>query len=118
MAVTSTRTETITFSGDGINSTIVNSAAVNTASPGQVDIVSLNSGANTITPPAGGSTPKAVTIVPPAGNVNTIIIKGIAGDTGVVLHLTDPSTVALNSAVTTFVLNAAASITGVRLIWS
>lgn len=118
MAVTSTRTETITFSGDGINSTVVNSAAVNSDSPGKIDVVSLSSGSNTITPPTGATTPKAVTIVPPSGNLNTIILKGVGGDTGVVLHLTDPTTIALNSPVTTFVLNAAAGIDGVRLIWS
>jgi hypothetical protein len=118
MAVTATRTETITFSGDGINSSVVNQASPNAASPGQVDIVTLASGANTITPPSGGSTPKACTIVPPAGNTNTITLKGISGDTGVALHKTDPSVIALDNPSGTFVLMAGGTITGARLIWS
>lgn len=118
MAVSSTRTETVTFSGDGINSTVVNSAAVNAASPGQVDVVTLPIGSTTITPPTGGSTPKAVTIVPPAANPTVITLKGIAADTGVALHVTDPSVIALNNPAGTFVLTVASQIIGVRLIWS
>lgn len=117
MAVTSNRGITIAFTGDVIADNTF-SAAESIVSPGQIDIVSLSSGANTITPPSGGTTPKAVTIVPPAGNNNTITLKGITGDTGVVLHKTDPSSIALNSSTATFVLTASADIAGVRLIWS
>ena len=117
MAVTALRVTTITFTCD-VKAVIPANAPENTASPGQVDIVTLASGANTITPPTGGSTPKSVTIIPPTGNVNTITLKGITGDTGVVLHLTEPTTVALNNPASTFVLTASAQIIGVRLIWA
>lgn len=117
MAVTAVRRIAIELSGD-VDAAHTYSAANNIASPGQIDIVTLASGANTITPPTGGSTPVACTIIPPSGNLNTITLKGLTGDTGVVLHKTDPSVIALNSPTNTFVLTASAIITGVRLVWT
>ena len=117
MAVTAARSIEIRFSGD-VSAVNTFSAASNAASPGQVDIVTLASGANTITPPAGGSTPKSVTIIPPSGNTIDITLKGVTGDTGVVLHNTDPTSIALDSPTATFVLTAASACTGVRLIWT
>lgn len=117
MAVAALRSISVVFSGD-VQASNTFSAANNAASPGQIQVVSLASGANTITPPSGGTTPRAVTIIPPSGNVNLITLKGIAGDTGVALHKTDPTTIALDSPTATFVLNAAALIDGVRLVWS
>ncbi len=117
MSVTAVRSQTITYSGD-VSGTETVSAASNAASPGSVEIKTLSAGANTITVPTGGTTPTAVTVLPPVGNTNLITLKGIAGDTGVALHKTDPTTIALDSTVTTFVLNAAAQITGARFYWS
>lgn len=117
MAVTSTRTTTIVFTGDVTGTETIN-AASNTASPGAIEIKTLASGANTITVPTGGTTPTAVTVTPPAGNTNTITAKGVTGDTGIILHLTDPFTLSLHSTQTTFVLTAAAQITGVRFVWT
>lgn len=117
MSVASTRTTTIVFSGDTVGTQTV-AAASNAASPGQVELKTLASGANTITAPTGGSTPTACTILPPSGNTQTITLKGVTGDTGVALHLTDPTTIALASSVTTFVLTAGGTITGIRLYWS
>jgi len=117
MAVTSTRTTTIVYSGDVVGTQTV-TAASNTVSPGSIEIINLVSGANTITVPTGGSTPTAVTIHPPTANAASITLKGVTGDTGVQLHDTDPSTISLDSTVTTFVLTASAAVTGVRLYWS
>lgn len=117
MATTSARSMTITFTGD-VTQTQPVSAANNTSSPGQVELKTLSSGANTITVPTSGTVPTAVTLIPPTGNTNLITLKGISGDTGVALHKTDPTTIALDSTVSTFVLNAAATVTGLRLIWS
>ena len=117
MSVTATRTVTIVYTSDVAGTETV-TAASNTASPGSIEIKTLASGANTITVPTGGSTPTAVTILPPAGNTNLITLKGIAGDTGVFLHKTDPTSIALDSTLVTFVLNAAAQIIGVRFYWS
>lgn len=117
MAVTATRSISVVYSGDVVG-TQTKAAADNTVSPGQNDLVTLALGANTITVPTGGATAKAVTIVPPAANAVQLTLKGVTGDTGILLHLTDPSSVALAPTQTTFVLNAGAICTGVRLIWS
>jgi hypothetical protein len=117
MSTASTRETTITFTGD-ITATLTQEALANAASPAVVELKTLSSGANTITKPAGGATTVSVTIVPPAGNTTALTLKGVTGDAGIALHLTDPSTIALAAAVTDFCLTAAAGITGVRFIWS
>lgn len=117
MAVTAARTTTITYSGDVVGTEII-SAASNTSSAGSVEIKTLASGANTITVPTGGSVPTAVTLVPPSSNTESITLKGVSGDTGIALHETDPTTLALDSSVTSFVLTAGGTITGLRLFWS
>jgi DnaJ-class molecular chaperone len=117
MAVTSNRTVTITFTGDVLG-TETPAAAANAASPGTIEIKTLTSGANTITVPTGGTTPTAVTIIPPAGNTVTLTVKGVTGDTGVAIHLTDPTTLALASSVTTFCLTTSNTLTGIRFIWT
>lgn len=115
MSVTSNRVIGISFSGDIDAPNLAYKAAENTSAPGRIDRTDLSSGANTITVPTGF---KAVTIIPPAGNTTLITLKGVTGDTGVPLHLTDPSSIGLDSTESTFVLTAAGSITGVRLIWT
>lgn len=117
MAVTATRQILIVFTGD-VTGTETIAAASNASSAGSVQIVTLASGLNTITIPTGGTVPTAVTILPPSGNTTSITLKGVTGDTGIALHLTDPTSLALASSVTTFVLTAGASITGVRLYYS
>lgn len=117
MSVSASRSQTITYTGDVTGVETV-TAAVNAASPGSVELKTLASGANTITVPTGGSTVSACTILPPTGNTQTLTVKGVTGDTGVLLHLTDPTTLALATSVTTFVLTAGGTITGLRLYWS
>jgi hypothetical protein len=118
MATTSNRALVITFTGD-VTATQALNAAANAVSPGQEQILTLASGANTITAPVVvGVVNTALTIIPPAGNVQTITLKGITGDTGVALHLTDHTTIALATTFTTCVLTAGGIITGLRLIWS
>lgn len=117
MSVTGVRSVLITFSGDLVSSNSY-AAATNSTSPGQRDIVTLTNGANTITPPTGGTIPQAVTIIPPAANTNSMTLKGVSGDTGVSLHLTDPTSIGLGSTTGTFVITTAAVITGVQFIWT
>ena len=119
MAVQSVRTTAIAYTGDVVG--VENyTASTNSLSPGQLQIVSLTSGANTITVPiiAAISVPVAVVIIPPAANAVAITLKGVTGDTGVRIHNTDPTTIALDPSVTTFVLTAASGISGVRLVWA
>lgn len=118
MAATSTRVQTIVFTGE-VTGTHRLEAATNDDAAASIEIKSLASGANTITVPTGSSTtPTSVTIVPPANNDTSITIKGITGDTGIRIHNTDPTTIALDDSVTTFCLTAGATINGVRLYWT
>lgn len=119
MATSATRSIVMSFTGDTPIPTLSRVAATNAASPATTDIVTwTGAGSVTITPPTGGSTPVAVTITPPSGNTQTMTLKGIAGDTGIVLHKTDPTSIALNSPTGTFVITTSGTITGVRLDWS
>lgn len=117
MPTASARTQTITFTGD-FTATLSLPAGSNPASPGMSELKSLASGANTITIPTGGATCVSVTLIPPAGNTVVLTLKGIAGDSGIVLHPTDPTTIAIAPAVASFVLDASAALTGIRLVWS
>jgi hypothetical protein len=117
MAVSAERSSTIIFTGD-VTGTETASAAKNISSPGTIEVKTLGSGANTITVPTGGTIPSAVTIIPPAGNTVTLTLKGVTGDTGVALHLTDPTIVALATSVSTFCLTTNNILTGIRFIWS
>lgn len=113
MSVTSDRSVVINFSSD-VEYSQEFSATTNATGSGQNQLVNLSSGANTITVPANAV---AVTIIPPSANAVSITLKGVTGDTGIALNLTDPSSIGLNS-VSTFCLTAGGSITGVRLIYS
>lgn len=115
MAISSTRTVNVTYSGQGLNANNSFAAADNAASPAQQTYTNLSSGANTITVPTGAT---ACTIIPPAGNTTSITLKGVSGDTGTRIHNTDPTTIAIDSSVVNFVLTAAAGINGVFLAWT
>lgn len=117
-AAQSTRVTTITYTG-GVTGTQTVEAATNAASPADLGIQSLSSGFNEITVPSStGVTVTAVTIIPPTGNTSSITLKGVTGDTGIALHVTDPTTIAIASSVTTIGLTAGAAIQGVRFIWT
>lgn len=117
MAATATRVVTITFSSDvTLNNPL--SAASNALSPASVTIHSLALGANTITVPTGGTTVKGATIVPPAGNVQALIIKGVAGDTGITISKLDPTSIGFETAPANFVIDAGGVVAGLRIFWS
>jgi len=117
MAVTSNRTCSVIFTGD-LAATLPFSAAANASSPADVQILTLASGFNTITLPTGGSSVKSATIVPPSGNTQTLTLKGVTGDTGILLHKTDPTVVTFDTgAAATFGLTAGGTVTGLRIVW-
>jgi len=113
MAVTSNRSIVVSLSGD-VSANASPRAAENTTASGVVELKTLSTD-TTITPPTGST---ACTIQAPAGTTATMTLKGVAGDTGVVLHKTDPSSFGLNNAATTFVITVSSSITSVRFIWT
>lgn len=118
MAVNALRTVTINLSGDVISDKIY-SAAQNGVSPGSITLHSLAAGANTITVPLmTGITVKGATIIPPAGNLQSIILKGVTGDTGVTLSNVDPTSIAFETAPANFVLTAGGIINSLRIIWT
>jgi hypothetical protein len=113
MAVTSQRSIATVFTVDVVANNTT-SAANNASSPGQIELKALSTGDNTITKPTGAT---ACTIIMPANNTVLVTLKGINGDTGIPLHKTDPTSIGLDSTSSTFVLNAASSVS-VRLIWT
>lgn len=117
MATNATRTITIAYTGD-VNGTETLAAAANAVTPGSVTIHTLSAGDNTITVPTGGSTVKGATIVPPAGNAQQITLKGVGGDTGVPISKLDPTSIGFETAPVNFILNAAGTVTGLRIFWT
>lgn len=118
MPTTAKRSTTITYLGD-VNGVETIAAADNIdVSPAVVELVTLAIGDNVIAAPGGGATPKACTIVKPAGNAVLIKLKGAGGDTGIALSKTDPDTISIDAGVASFILNAAAQLVGVRLFWT
>lgn len=118
--ITSTRTMVVTLRGDGIDTTITSLAAINTTAPGDSWILDAFTGDEVITVPkvVGVSVPTAVTIVPPIGNTQLLKLKKVAGDTGVLIHKTDPTCIALDPTETSFIINSGGAVTGLRIIWS
>ncbi len=118
MSVTASRTLQLQFSGD-VTIAVIQSALDNLVSPGEPVIQTLAIGDNTITPPnVSGVVTTSLSILPPAGNTTLMKLKQIGTDSGIPLHKTDWSSISLDTTFVSLVLNAAAQINGVRLIWS
>lgn len=118
MSVTSNRSVYINLTGDLLlNNTY--EAAENSTAIGSITVHELSSGDNTITTPAaGGLVVKGATILPPSGNTQTITLKGVTGDTGIVLSKLDPTSIAFDTAPTDFLLVAGGTISGLRIVWT
>ena len=112
MPVTSNRSIVIGFTGE-VEYSQTFPAAVSSLGSGQIQVVDLSSGNNTITVPDDAV---AVTIVPETGNTAVITLKGVNGDMGIILSPVDPCSLSLDG-VTSFVLNVSGAVT-VRLIFS
>lgn len=113
----SNRFVSVTFT-DGLDITVVENAAENLDSPGSIQLYDLATGNNTITlPPAS---PTSATIIPPVGNEESIVLKGVVGDTGIVLNPTDPTVLTFDpeDAPVSFVLNVSDDIDNVRIVWA
>lgn len=78
---------------------------------GVIQSLGLNVGNNTVVIPSVPVAPTVVIIQPPAGNTNALILKGVNGDTGVLLHKTQPSVVALDPTELSIVINVATATT-------
>lgn len=92
----------------------------NQNSPLVPQIINVTTGNNAINSTTSPQLPLAggVWIVGPVGNGTTMTIKGVNGDTGIVIHPSCPFFWAFDStAPTSFVISVASGITGVRLLW-
>lgn len=118
MSIISSVTTQVELSGD-ITEHIIQSTLDNAVSPAKSDVVSLALGANTITAPViSGLVVTGLLIIPPSGNTALMTLKGVTGDTGIPLHLTNHTFLSLDTTFVSLVLNAAAAVVGVRLIWT
>lgn len=118
MSVNAVRTVTINLTGDVISDKIY-SAAQNALSPGSITLHELAAGDNTIVVPlVAGVSVKGATIIPPAGNIITITLKGDVGDVGIPISLLDPTSLAFQAAPVSFVLSTGGTISGLRVIWT
>ncbi len=115
MAVTATRSVSIGVSGEGFNANNVYPAASNTTSPARVDYLILAAGTTTVSTTTGVV---SATILPPSTNTNSITVKGTTGDTGIRIHNTDPTSIGLDSSVSSFCLTVATTTSGVRIVWT
>lgn len=115
MSTTASRSVTVGFTSasDGIDYEQTFEAVDSATGPADNKSVSLTTGANTIAIPVGS---KAITIIPLSNNTVQLTLKGVSGDTGIALNLTDPTSVGIES-VTQIVINAASAVT-VRIIIS
>ena len=76
----------------------------------------LSLGDNTIAVPSAAGLTSFVLIQPPTTNTNVLTLKGVGGDTGIVIHPTIPTVLGLGPLVTAFHINASAS-TQVAFTW-
>jgi len=120
MAITSNRQIVITQTAPFVASWTF-PAGANANAPGDVQIYTLSTTNNTINFPTGGAVVSGITIVPPVGNSASITLKGVAGDTGIAIHRTDPTSIAFdttNTTQTSLVFTVSTTITGLFIIWT
>lgn len=106
MSKTSSYACSVTGTGDGLSQVFSSPTFTNTSSPLKHDLVSLTTGANTLTPPTGAT---IVCIVPPVTSTNAKTIKGITGDTGFTMGPAVPFWSGLPAAPVAFVVTSAGS---------
>jgi hypothetical protein len=80
---------------------------------GSITAVNLVSGANTITIPTGTTT---IIIQPPITNTVVLTLKGVTGDTGITISLTNIQVIQPTATTTSFVITAASTTTGLTYI--
>ena len=116
MSKSASTTIAVQVQGDGAN--IQSSDTLQNANAFAPTSVACVSGNNTIPVPAFvqiGSFVR-VKIVPTAGSSVPLVLKGVAGDTGIGLNATEPQFLSMVAGTSQFVLNAGGSVT-VELYW-
>ncbi len=75
--------------------------------------VFLASGANTVTVPAASV---GAVLVPPAAGVETLILKGVTGDTGVPISAVNPTVLTWDAAPASFCLTSSTAVATTPLV--
>jgi hypothetical protein len=115
MSKTSTVTLTVSVTGDGLSESYALPAVVNAAAPGGgPSNLALATGFNSIAVPPGSL---GFILIPPVGSVITKTLKGITGDTGIPLHVTNPTWVSLPPATATIGITAGGAGETVAIHW-
>jgi hypothetical protein len=105
MSKTATLNFTLTVIGDGENGSYVSPPITNTVTPGGAEsIVELQVGFNVVTVPPGAL---MAVIVPASSSANTKTMKGLTGDTGVLISPNLPTLLALPANTASFGLTSA-----------
>lgn len=112
MSVASNRVLAITFSGD-VEFSQLFLAHPNSISPGVNTTQALTSGNNTIAVPDDAT---GVTIIPSSTNTIVLTLKGVSGDTGIIIAPDAPTSLGLDG-VASFVLNVSGDVS-VRFIFT
>jgi hypothetical protein len=81
------------------------------SAPDETDQLTIN-GFQALTVPTGAT---AVLIIPPSANANAITLKGVTGDTGVLISKTQPTLVTLGTSPSIGLLTAASTV--INLVW-
>lgn len=113
MSKTAIASLSVNVQGDGVS--LTQSFANTNAAAAAPDAQTLAVGNNTITVPTG-VTVQGVTIVPPTQSAVSKTLKGVAGDTGIALATSVPTSLALAASVTSFVVTASSGEV-VQLVW-
>lgn len=84
-----------------------------TSTAGTIRDLNLATGSNSVTIPSGS---EGIIFVPPSTNTVALTLKGVTGDTGVLLHATNPSIIAVSSSTTVCVISAATIVSNCQVI--
>jgi hypothetical protein len=119
MAVSAQRIITIVYAGDVVGSESIQATA-NSTSPGSITVHSLTTNTNTVLIPTGTTfSVKAMTIVPPSANTQTITLKGTTADVGMAISPSQPTSFAFGTTVPAeIILNAGGVVDGLRIFWT
>lgn len=92
MAASASVNISASVSGGIVNRSLNLPTIANSPTTDAISLLVCSTGFNSISPPTNAV---GVIILPPAANTVTLTLKGVTGDTGVGLHLTNPSCISL-----------------------
>lgn len=118
MSATARRKIIITFNGDVAGEQEYEAAEVSD-SVAAIQTYTMAAATPTvfICPASSDQDPKSATIIKPSDYAGTLTLKGLSGDTGILLSPTEPDTITMGDGQTSFVLLASAECF-IRVVWT